>query len=178
MKSERAAFFDEAIVSGPGQKEFEERIYAESQAKHWPRVPEGTGKFDGQVAIVTGAAGGQGEIEAKMFAQQGAKVYMVDVVEEGLKRVEANILADGGEAVAVVMDVADEEGGRISSLASRRSAAASMFSSTTPASARTAAFSLRLASRSSASWTSTAGACSTACTTARPPSSNPAAARL
>ncbi|MDO5800878.1 SDR family NAD(P)-dependent oxidoreductase [uncultured Slackia sp.] len=110
MKSERAAFFDEAIVSGPGQKEFEERIYAESQAKHWPRVPEGTGKFDGQVAIVTGAAGGQGEIEAKMFAQQGAKVYMVDVVEEGLKRVEANILADGGEAVAVVMDVADEEG--------------------------------------------------------------------
>ena len=44
MKSERAAFFDEAIVSGPGQKEFEERIYAESQAKHWPRVPEGTGR--------------------------------------------------------------------------------------------------------------------------------------
>lgn len=110
MKSQRAAFFDNAIVSGPGQKEFEERIYAESQAKHWPRVAEGTGKFEGQVVIVTGAAGGQGEMEAKMFAQQGAKVYMLDVVEEGMKRVEAQITEDGGQAVSVVMDVVDEEG--------------------------------------------------------------------
>lgn len=110
MKSQRAAFFDDAIVSGPGQKEFEERIYAESQAKHWPRVAEGTGKFEGQVVIVTGAAGGQGEMEAKMFAQQGAKVYMLDIVEEGLQRVEAQIIEDGGQAVAVVMDVVDEDG--------------------------------------------------------------------
>ena len=110
MKSARGAFFDEAIVSGPGQKEFEEKIYAESQAKHWPRVAEGTGKFEGQVVIVTGAAGGQGEIEAKMFAQQGAKVWMVDIVEEGIKRVEAQIAEDGGKAVAVTMDVVDEEG--------------------------------------------------------------------
>ncbi len=110
MKSQRAAFFDDAIVSGPGQKEFEERIYAESKAKHWPRVAEGTGKFEDQVVIVTGAAGGQGEMEAKMFAQQGAKVYMLDIVEEGLKRVEAQIIEDGGQAVAIVMDVVDEEG--------------------------------------------------------------------
>ena len=47
-------------------------------------------------------------MEAKMIAQQGAKVYMVDIEEEGLKRVESAIGADGGEAVAVLMDVADE----------------------------------------------------------------------
>ena len=57
---------------------------------------------------MTGAAGGQGEMEAKMIAQQGAKVYMADIEEEGLKRVEAAIIADGGEAVAFPMDVADE----------------------------------------------------------------------
>lgn len=42
---------------------------------------------------MTGAAGGQGEMEAKMIAQQGAKVYMADIEEEGLKRVEAAIIA-------------------------------------------------------------------------------------
>lgn len=87
MKSKRAEFFDDAVVSGPDQKAFEEKIYAEAQAKRWPRVAEGTGKFEGQVVIVTGAAGGQGEMEAKMIAQQGAKVYMADIEEEGLKRV-------------------------------------------------------------------------------------------
>lgn len=109
MKSKRAEFFDNAIVSGPDQKAFEERVYAEAQAKHWPRVAEGTGSFEGQVAIVTGAAGGQGEMEAKMLAQQGAKVYMVDIETEGLKRVEAAIGADDGEAVAFPMDVVDED---------------------------------------------------------------------
>ena len=82
MKSMRAEFFDDAVVSGPDQKAFEEKIYAEAQAKRWPRVAEGTGKFEGQVVIVTGAAGGQGEMEAKMIAQQGAKVYMADIEEE------------------------------------------------------------------------------------------------
>ena len=112
MKSKRAEFFDDAVVSGPDQKAFEEKIYAEAQAKRWPRVAEGTGKFEGQVVIVTGAAGGQGEMEAKMIAQQGAKVYMADIEEEGLKRVEAAIIADGGEAVAFPMDVADEDAWR------------------------------------------------------------------
>lgn len=109
MKSKRAEWFDEAVLSGPGQKEFEEKVYAEAQAKRWPRVAEGSGKFEGQVVIVTGAAGGQGEMEAKMIAQQGAKVYIADIEEEGLRRVEEAIEADGGQAVAFPMDVADED---------------------------------------------------------------------
>lgn len=108
MKSKRAEFFEDAVVTGPGQREFEEKVYAEQKAKRWPRVAKGTGKFEDQVVIVTGAAGGQGEMEAKMFAQQGAKVYMTDIKEDGLARVEAAIKDDGGEAVAFPMDVVDE----------------------------------------------------------------------
>ena len=37
MKSKRAEFFDDAVVSGPDQKAFEEKIYAEAQAK-WNEV--------------------------------------------------------------------------------------------------------------------------------------------
>lgn len=108
MKSKRAAVFDDVVFSGPGQVEFEERIYAEEKAKRWPRVSKGTGTFEDQVVIVTGAATGQGEIEAKMFAQQGAKVYMTDINDEGLEQVKAAIIEDGGEAVAFPMDVVDE----------------------------------------------------------------------
>ena len=108
MKSKRAEFFEDAIVSGPGQREFEEKIYAEQKAKRWPRVAKGSGKFEDQVVIVTGAAGGQGELEAKMFAQQGATVYATDIKDEELKRVEAAIKDDGGECVAFPMDVVDE----------------------------------------------------------------------
>lgn len=108
MKSKRAEFFDDAILAGPGQVEFEERVYGEEQARRWPRVEKGSGKFEDQVVIVTGAAGGQGEMEAKMFAQQGATVYMIDIREDGLRRVEAQIKDDGGEAVVFPMDVVDE----------------------------------------------------------------------
>lgn len=110
MKSKNAEVFENAVLSGPGQKEFEDKIYAEFQAKHYTRLPKEYCKFDGQVALVTGAASGQGEAEAKMFAQQGAKVYMVDINEGGLQRVERQIIEDGGEAVAVTMDVVDEDG--------------------------------------------------------------------
>lgn len=109
MKSKHATFFDEAIIAGPGQREFEEKVYADAKAKRWPRVEKGAGRFEDQVVIVTGAAGGQGEMEAKMFAQQGAKVYMTDIKEEELERVEQMIVEDGGEAVAIPMDVVDED---------------------------------------------------------------------
>lgn len=109
MKSERASLFEGMVLSGPGQAEFEEKLYAQELAKRWPRVPEGTGKFEGQTVIVTGAAEGQGELEGKLFAQQGATVYLADVDDEGLQRVKAQIADDGGKAVAVKMDVTDEE---------------------------------------------------------------------
>ena len=41
------------------------------------------GTLDGKVAIITGAARGQGEAEARLFVAQGAKVMLTDVMPEG-----------------------------------------------------------------------------------------------
>lgn len=100
---------DDLILEGPGQKEYEDKILAREAALEFVRAPEGTGKFEGQVAVVTGAAGGQGEMEAKMIAQQGAKVACCDLKEDDLARVVADIVRDGGEAVAFSLDVTKEE---------------------------------------------------------------------
>ena len=40
------------------------------------------GRLDGKVAIVTGASRGQGEAEARLFVQEGAKVLIADVLDE------------------------------------------------------------------------------------------------
>ncbi|EDY65124.1 dehydrogenase [Streptomyces pristinaespiralis ATCC 25486] len=42
----------------------------------------GMGKLDGRVVLVTGAARGQGEQEARLFAAEGAKVVLADVLDE------------------------------------------------------------------------------------------------
>ncbi|GGT36018.1 3-alpha-hydroxysteroid dehydrogenase [Streptomyces purpureus] len=42
----------------------------------------GMGKLDGRVVVVTGAARGQGEQEARLFAAEGAKVVLTDVLDE------------------------------------------------------------------------------------------------
>ncbi|MGO9454475.1 MAG: SDR family NAD(P)-dependent oxidoreductase [Candidatus Binataceae bacterium] len=41
------------------------------------------GTLEGKVAIVTGAARGQGEAEARLFVAEGAKVMLTDVSREG-----------------------------------------------------------------------------------------------
>ncbi|MEV7617489.1 glucose 1-dehydrogenase [Streptomyces sp. NPDC089799] len=65
------------------------------------------GKLDGRVVIVTGAARGQGEQEARLFAAEGAKVLLGDVLDEQ----GAQVAKDIGEANAryVRLDVSREE---------------------------------------------------------------------
>ena len=42
------------------------------------------GRLDGKVAVITGAARGQGVAEAELFAGEGARVVLTDLlVEEG-----------------------------------------------------------------------------------------------
>ena len=41
------------------------------------------GSLDGKVAIITGAARGQGEAEARLFVAEGARVMLTDVLSEG-----------------------------------------------------------------------------------------------
>ncbi len=61
-----------------------------------------------KVAIVTGGAHGMGEAEARLFAAEGAKVMVADILENGAARVAADIRASGGEAMAARIDVTSE----------------------------------------------------------------------
>jgi len=61
-----------------------------------------------KVAIVTGSAHGMGEAEARLFATEGAKVIVADVLGSDAERVAADIRAEGGEATAAKIDVTNE----------------------------------------------------------------------
>jgi NAD(P)-dependent dehydrogenase (short-subunit alcohol dehydrogenase family) len=58
-----------------------------------------------KVALISGGARGQGAVEAKLFAQEGAKVVFGDILDEQGKRVEEEIHAQGGDATYVHLDV-------------------------------------------------------------------------
>jgi 3alpha(or 20beta)-hydroxysteroid dehydrogenase len=65
------------------------------------------GRLDGLVAIVTGAARGQGEAEARLFAKEGAKVVLTDILADQGAQVAADI---GPAARFVARDVSSAEG--------------------------------------------------------------------
>lgn len=62
-----------------------------------------------KVAIVTGAARGNGEAQAKVLANAGAEIYVVDVLEEESKKTVSDIEESGGVAHYHGMDVSSEE---------------------------------------------------------------------
>jgi len=61
-----------------------------------------------KVAIVTGAGHGMGEAEARLFATEGAKVVVADILASEAERVAAVIRQQGGEATAAAIDVTSE----------------------------------------------------------------------
>lgn len=61
-----------------------------------------------RVAAVTGGAQGIGAATARAFAQQGSKIAVLDIDGAGAKRVADAIVADGGHAVAIHVDVTEE----------------------------------------------------------------------
>ena len=63
----------------------------------------------GRVALITGAASGMGKATAQVFAAEGARVIVTDVNEGGAKNVREQIESDGGEALAISLDITDEE---------------------------------------------------------------------
>ena len=70
-----------------------------------PIYPE----FKGRVAVVTGAAQGIGAVTAIAFARQGAAVALLDIDGAGAKKVADSITSSGGKAIAINVDVTEEQ---------------------------------------------------------------------
>src|SRR5690606_28855665 len=61
--------------------------------------------IEGEVAVVTGAAQGNGLAIARGLAEAGAKVVLCDVAGAAAEAAAADIRANGGEAMAAELDV-------------------------------------------------------------------------
>ena len=63
------------------------------------------GRLDGKVALISGGARGQGAAEALLFAREGAKVVIGDILDDEGRQIEAQIAELGGDATYVHLDV-------------------------------------------------------------------------
>ncbi len=63
----------------------------------------------GGTALITGAAAGIREATAARLAELGARLYLVDISEEGFSRVAERIREEGGEAEYYVVDLSRKE---------------------------------------------------------------------
>ncbi|MFO1306096.1 MAG: 3-hydroxybutyrate dehydrogenase [Burkholderiales bacterium] len=66
-------------------------------------------RLKGKSAIITGAASGIGKEIAILFAREGAKVAIADLVKKAADDTAAEIRKAGGTAMGVAMDVSSEE---------------------------------------------------------------------
>jgi NAD(P)-dependent dehydrogenase (short-subunit alcohol dehydrogenase family) len=65
-------------------------------------------RLAGKVALISGGARGMGAVEARLFAREGAKVVLGDILEAEGKAVQDEIQAAGGAATFVTLDVTRE----------------------------------------------------------------------
>src|SRR4030095_16146710 len=62
-------------------------------------------RLAGKVALISGGARGQGAVEARLFAREGAKVVFGDLLDDDGKHVEEEIRMQGGKAIYMHLDV-------------------------------------------------------------------------
>jgi cyclopentanol dehydrogenase len=67
------------------------------------------GRLTGKVALISGAARGQGEAEARLFAREGASVVLGDARVEQGEQVAREIAEAGGRAIFVKLDVREAD---------------------------------------------------------------------
>ena len=65
-------------------------------------------RLENKVALISGGARGMGAAEAKLFASEGAKVVIGDILVDEGHRTEAEINEAGGDCVFVRLDVTNE----------------------------------------------------------------------
>jgi NAD(P)-dependent dehydrogenase (short-subunit alcohol dehydrogenase family) len=65
--------------------------------------------LDGRGAVVTGAGAGIGAAIGRRLAEAGASVTLADISPGGAKQVAEDIHSAGGDAVAALLDVTDEQ---------------------------------------------------------------------
>lgn len=63
-------------------------------------------RFENKVVLVTGAARGQGEVDARLFHAEGARVVVADVLDDDTARLVDEL---GSNALAVHLDVSDPQ---------------------------------------------------------------------
>ena len=66
-------------------------------------------RLDGKAAVVTGAGQGLGEAIARLFGSEGARLVLADLRAGPVGAVAAEIVASGGEATAVQVDVTSDD---------------------------------------------------------------------
>lgn len=66
-------------------------------------------QVDGKTCVITGAASGMGRTTAKLFADTGGRVVILDLNEAGGQETADAIKAVGGEAIAIRCDLSDED---------------------------------------------------------------------
>jgi len=66
-------------------------------------------RLKGKIAVITGAGSGMGRESAIRFTEEGARVVVADINEDGGKETVELIKAKGGEAVFVHVDIAKDE---------------------------------------------------------------------
>jgi NAD(P)-dependent dehydrogenase (short-subunit alcohol dehydrogenase family) len=66
-------------------------------------------RLENKVAIITGAASGMGESAALLFAREGAKVVVADILEAQGQQVVDRIVSAGGDAIFIALDVTSEQ---------------------------------------------------------------------
>lgn len=66
------------------------------------------GRLTGKCAVITGGASGIGEKACEVFAQEGAKVAVLDIDDRG-QGVAGRICASGGQAIFLKIDATSEE---------------------------------------------------------------------
>jgi NAD(P)-dependent dehydrogenase (short-subunit alcohol dehydrogenase family) len=65
-------------------------------------------RLQGKVAVITGGGSGMGRVACELFAREGARIVVADVVDAAGQATVASITEAGGEAIYVHADIADD----------------------------------------------------------------------